>query len=941
MPVYACVTEQNGAQVLLAASAADGRLAPCRRWRLGSAALADGSAASELADLVGSDELIAFCADDLRAASGARPSAAARSLQARAIDLQQLAFLAWPTASGYALDELCELAGPSAPESDGAAPHRLVHLHESLVSRLAALDASLLHDLHRRLVLLRWPGAAMLQRAIGRRRAERVGPMVYAALLPERERKRSRRGPPETRLLEPDDIAGDLAPGGAVSGVHPQYEHRPGQIEMARALAAALNQDELLTVEAGSGTGKSLAYLLPAVKWAVANREKVVISTNTRSLQDQLAGKDAPLIREALHEPFAAAVAKGRSNYACLRKVMARAADAEGSLFFEDHFPVAYLLRWLTESPTGELAAISGDAISTIAGLRELIGDVRSQAESCIGFECPWRPNCPVERMRRRAENADLIIANHALVFADAASQTLPDYARLVLDEAHNVEDVATDQFGLEASRYGLTRLVQLLRGRSSASARDGSARRQLHRPITRGGVLGTVARRVEPDRGTPVVEQLEQLTDLCRAAADQVQEAVGAVGDAIAALAPRAASRSDGAPRWTLRLTEDVRQSPPWLAVRRQAERMLLAGQSTCAQLNDIAAALEELTEGPVTDPQGLRKDVQAHECQWTEQLRALEIILDSGADEHVCWLEAGEARGRPFWAMRSAPIHVGGHLAQAVYEANKTVVLTSATLTVDREFHYLRQRLGLDAHEHRLAELTVASPFDHREQLLLCIPADIPLPSEPGYFDTLCSAVADIAACAGGGTLVLFTAYTTMRAAHERLLPAMRELKLNLLCQELSGDRTELLEEFRRDRGTVLLGVKSFWEGVDVPGEALRCLVMAKLPFAVPSDPIIEARREHLERQDIDSQNTYYIPQAILGFRQGLGRLIRTRRDRGVAFVLDRRVLVRGYGRRFLNSIQRCRLVSDPLSDCLGHTESWLRPAHVDSDVPGGDRG
>ncbi|MFQ5810756.1 MAG: hypothetical protein ACE5JM_14165, partial [Armatimonadota bacterium] len=376
MPVYACLTEQNAAKALLAASAADGRLTSCRRWRLRSAVSADGCAASELAELVGNDEFMTFRADDLRAASGARPSAAARSLQARAIDLQQLAFLAWPTAPAYALDDLCEHVGVSAPASDGAALHRLVCLHEALVSRLAGLDASLLHDLHRRLVLLRWPGAAMLQHAIGRRRAERVGPMVYAALVPERERKRWRRGRSDTRLLEPDDIADDLAPAGAVSGVHPQYEHRPGQIEMARAVAAAFNQDELLAVEAGSGTGKSLAYLLPAAKWALANREKVVISTNTRSLQDQLAGKDVPLIREALDEPLAAAVAKGRGNYACVRKVMARAADAEGSLFFEDQFPVAYLLCWLAESPTGELAAISGDALATIAGLRELIGDV-------------------------------------------------------------------------------------------------------------------------------------------------------------------------------------------------------------------------------------------------------------------------------------------------------------------------------------------------------------------------------------------------------------------------------------------------------------------------------------------------------------------------------------------------------------------------------------
>jgi len=691
-------------------------------------------------------------------------------------------------------------------------------------------------------------------------------------------------------------------------------------------------------VEAGPGTGKSLAYLLPAIKWALANGEKVVVSTNTKSLQDQLATKDVPLLQDALGEPFAAAVAKGRSNYVCLRQVMSRAADAEGSLFLEEQLPVAYLLRWLTESPTGELGTISPDAVSAIDGLGELLSDVRSRGESCIGYECPWRPNCPVERMRREAENADLIVANHALVFADAAVRTLPEYQRLILDEAHNIEHVATDQLGLEVSRGGVIRLLLLLRGRSEAPARrpSGPGRRG-----TRAGLLGTVIRRIEGARGTAGAEQLERLIESCRATAEEVEDGLTGLSECVAPLAPRASARWSAAHRWTLRLTDEVRQSPPWQTLRERGERLLDAGTDVCAQLGDIAEAIGELPQGRVTDQEGIHRDVQAHACRWGDLLAALEAILAGGADEDVCWLEAGEMQGRPFWAMRSAPIYVGGHLAHAVYDANKTVVFTSASLTVDREFHYLRQRLGLDAHEHRLAQLMLPSPFDHRDQLLLCIPTDMPLPGEQGYLEAACSAIADIAGCAGGGMLVLFTAYSTMMAAHERLAPAMRDLKLNLLCQELSGERTALLEELRRDRGTVLLGVKSFWEGVDVPGEALRCLVMAKLPFAVPSDPVIEARCEHLESHGIDSRTTYYIPQAILGFRQGLGRLLRTRRDRGVAFVLDRRVVVRTYGSRFLDSLEGCSLVREPLPACLERAEHWLRRRANAGVLPGQPRG
>lgn len=928
MAVYAQVTQQKGARLLCAGRAVDGELVERRTWRLGAPDSAVRAAVSELRELVGSDELMTFRAAELHAASGAGPTPAGPSLYARAVDLQQLAFLAYPTAPSYSLADLCKHAGIEAGKPNAGELGNLVHLHRALARCLAALDASLLHDLHRRLATARWPGGAVLERAIAGRQTARVGPAVYAALVPRRERKRSRTRPREACMLEPAAIARDLSPGGLISSAHPAYEHRPGQIEMAQAASTAFNQDELLAVEAGSGTGKSLAYLLPGIKWAVANGERVVVSTNTKSLQDQLATKDVPLLQSALQEPFAATVAKGRGNYACLRKVMARAADAEGSLFFEEQFPVAYLLRWLTESPTGDLSAIPRDALSSIDGLRALADDVRSQGESCVGYECVWRPNCPVERMRRRAENADLIIANHALVFADTAVQTLPEYQCLILDEAHNLEHVATDQFGLEVSRQGVLRLLRLLRGRLRSPAGGSAAGGASLRRPAGAGLLGTVLRRIEQVRGEAGVERLPALIESCRSLADAVQEELAALTERVVALAPRGTSRrGDRLRRWTLRLAEPVRQSPTWQAVREQANRLLSAGKELCGYLADMSESIGELASGAVIDQEGLQRDVQAHGCQWEEALGALAAILAGTDAEDVCWVEAGEASTGAFWAMKRAPIYVGEHLKNAVFDPKRALILTSATLTVDTQFHYLRQRLGLESQEHRLAELTVASPFDHRRQLLLCIPTDMPLPNEHNYLESVCSAVTDIAERAGGGTLVLFTAHSTMAAAYERLLPRMRQLKLDLLCQEVSGARTELLEELRRDRRTVLLGVKSFWEGVDVPGAALRCLIVVKLPFAAPSDPVIEARCEHLESQDIDSRSTYYVPQAILGFRQGLGRLVRTRRDRGVAFVLDRRLLVRAYGRRFLNSIERCSVACEPLATCLERAGSWLR--------------
>jgi ATP-dependent DNA helicase DinG len=860
-------------------------------------------------------EFFALCGDVGAAAFGAeiltdlfrspRLAAHARRMLARLLDVQQLALLAWPAAPSHTLDDLTEWLGIDAAD-EGEAVEALC---EAAGQVLRALDPAVLGDLRQRLDIEGWPLARLLAEWAARRPVSLDGP-PYRRALPRVEEKRELQRSLGAERLDPGQSARDLRPEGIVAATHPAYEHREGQVEMARAVAQALGDSEFLVVEAGTGTGKSLAYLLPAVRWSLANGKRVVVSTNTKSLQDQLVRQDIPLIQKALGEPFRAAALKGRANYVCLRKAFARAEDARGSMFVEERLEAAFMLRWLMDSASGEVAEISADARTALDGLDRLIGEVRSDGDSCLGRLCGWHGNCAVERARRRAENAHVVVANHALLLADTGSQVMPEYEHVVIDEAHNFEDVATDQFGAEASRRTLGALLRDVLGGDD-----------------HGGLLRMVAARLQRARPNEAAQSVLGKIAACEACAKALAADLDAMADAVVDFVQgRRAQRQRDFARDAIRLTDAVRESVEWQNVHAASADVIKAASGLTSGIAQVVEGLEELAPDSVVDLDGLRRDVEALMLRCQEQSGTLTAVVSGLAPSQVSWVECEGSRHGPTWALRSAPVTVAEALQEHLYSHKAALVLTSATLTVDRRFDYLRQRLGLDAEAHRLVELQVPSPFDFRAQLLLCVPTDMPLPSEHAYREGMWASILQIAEAARGGTLVLFTARTTMAEAYDQLLQHMKAADLELLCQDVSGSRGELLDRLKRDRGTVLFGLKSFWEGVDVPGEALRCVIITKLPFGVPDDPVIEARREHLEGIGIDSQNEYYIPQAIVGFRQGFGRLIRTRSDHGAVVVLDRRLLVRRYGQRFLGSLEGYTLLREPLEGCLRGVEEWL---------------
>ena len=882
--------------------------------------------------------------DDLLSRPGLPPGA--QTAMQRTRDLLPAALIILPAETDYALPALAERLGlPPQPDQDPLGGAELCRaVAGELVARLEGLSAPLLLLLGRLIGgdpafdWLPWDDLGVGQghpRSAGGTGAKPTyaQPQVADGALemlvsgmrkapPQRARKKLDLQQPLDQLsvamLEPDNV---------IARALESYEHRPGQIQMAEAVARSLENDEFLLAEAGTGVGKSLAYLIPAILWARANAEPVLVSTNTKNLQEQLIGQDLPLLARALPVDFEAALLKGRGNYLCVRRFVTLVREASGSLFPDERAAAAYLAAWASAAETGDLDSLLPEAEQAFEPLSAMIERVRSDRTTCPGPTCPHARLCPLRVARATARNADLVVSNHALTLADPDSDVLPLCSRIIFDEAHNLEAVATDQLGREVSTFSFAGL------RRTFGAEGG-----------RGGLVDALAEELE--RGDrPGAAHCRELAERLANALRLLLEAGDDLGEEVISFCFALDSEAGGAPprrragqswttgRATVRLNPEVWQSPQGASAGARIHRcrqLLDSCQELLAQLAESLAEMGERGEKPALDDLALEAaGARASLAEVNDDLGAVLAEQDAEAPQHVCWAETWRSDWGPCWRLCAAPIRIGPVLEQAVYDKRAALVLTSATLTVDGTFDYLRHRLGLNEHEERIVEQTVSSPFSLEQQLLLCVPQDLPISGEQGSADAIQEALVRIASLSGGGVLALFTARQRMIHAYEQTRDRLAELGLNPLCQGLSGPRWALLRQLRESEDTVLYGLKSFWEGVDVPGRSLRCVVIVKLPFAVPTDPIIEARCEQMEREGLDSRQHYYIPEAIIGFKQGFGRLIRATTDLGVVFALDNRLLVRGYGRRFFRSLQRCSYHTGSLEECLEEAQMWLRRA------------
>jgi ATP-dependent DNA helicase DinG len=629
----------------------------------------------------------------------------------------------------------------------------------------------------------------------------------------------------------------------------PDFESRDGQVAMAAAVSRVFEDGGILLAEAGTGTGKTLAYLVPAI----LSRERVLISTGTKNLQEQIYFKDIPALRDALGIPFTATYMKGRANYLCVHK-LDQMADGIGPASHDVFLPV--IREWSTRTETGDRAELQ-DLPEDLAFWH----DVSAAADTCLGTECPRYDDCFVTKMRQRAAAADVVIVNHHLLCADAAvrqsafGEVIPAFTRAVLDEAHQLEDIATQYFGFNVSTYRVEELA-----------------RDIERLLAAGAVEDRHAR-------------------------DEIERAIQRLRDHAQAFFSDLAYAHRGQGR--VKNEERVRATVESLGHTHDAA-VNLGGSLDI--LESTLALLRKPSAEDDDDGAHSRAEDAATLARRSGQLRDdLRFLLRGNDDAYVYFVEF---RGRGTF-LRASPIDVSTIVRDLLLDRMQTTVLTSATLTVDGRFDYIRDRLGITEAD----EIRLASEFDFRDQAILYLPPKMPDPRSDNFAVAASRQVIEILKRTKGRAFVLFTSYATMRAVQ-----AMAELALEYpILAQGTAPRSQLLNQFRNTPHAVLFATSSFWQGVDVVGEALSCVIVDKIPFASPGDPITAARIEQIRARGGDPFGEYQVPLAILALQQGLGRLIRHRRDRGVLAVLDPRLRTMGYGRRFVASLPPAPVVHD----------------------------
>jgi ATP-dependent DNA helicase DinG len=746
--------------------------------------------------------------------------------------------------------------------------------------------------------------------------------------------------PPELAPLDPDAIAALVAADGPLAQSLPNYEERGAQLTMLREVTDAFNHDKIAVIEAGTGTGKTLAYLVPAVAWALKNEERVVIATHTINLQEQILYKDLPLVQSVMPHDFKAVLVKGRNNYVCLRKV--HAIEEEPELFAdEDSTELQDLLDWALVTKTGDVAELS------FVPRRRVWEKLHSSGESCFHVRCPHFRECFVWRARREASTAQILVTNHALLFADIAmravtgvmsdTSVLPKYRRLVLDEAHNLEEVASDHFGGHVARSSYLRTINLLfragRGRETGSL----------------AVLGTLLVRCAPkmDETHDVPGLLDRLEHLVQMQLPALQFAANDCFEGVANLMSGAHGDETGTIQY--RVTPERRDGELWQAVAAHLDALRKA---TRTFVNAATELLKETGELPAEEETlaGALMEAEGHVRRLGACADVLEQICNDTSDEFVNWVEVRVDDTYLHVSANRVPLNIAEAMITCVYEPYPTVVMTSATLTSRRQFDFFEGRLGLTAYKERLAggaargrarpvsELLLPTPFDFVRQVVLAIPTDIDTAfiragRQPasGSHD-LRSAILALLRVTHGSAFVLFTSYGLLRKLAREMRPELEALEMNLLVQG-TCHRDELLRRFRNESHAVLFGTDSFWAGVDVVGPALQSVIITKLPFRVPTEPVIEARTAYIDQHGGNSFREYTVPLAVIKFRQGFGRLIRSRTDYGMVAILDRRVIERYYGKWFLQSLPECTTVVEPLDEVVLRADKFLaghRPPH-----------
>jgi ATP-dependent DNA helicase DinG len=703
-----------------------------------------------------------------------------------------------------------------------------------------------------------------------------------------------RDNPPDEQTLNEQAIIAALEKGGAIAKRLDTYELRQSQLDLMRLVIRGFNHDAIVAAEAGTGVGKSFAYLLPALSHVLLNNERIVISTATITLQEQLYEKDIPLVLSALGVDVKVVLMKGRANYLCLRRFEETARE-QSFLIDQEYEALQAISAWLNTTRIGTRSDIAFPLPDT------LWARVACEADLCMGPRCPERERCFFQALRAQAATAPVLVVNHHLLFADASVRrdgagydgmvVLPLYHRVIIDEAHTVEEAATSFFSEQFSRFSIYRQTGRL------------FRRQ------RGNLHGLLVLILPALHAEDRLDEIERVNQRVRDSADTLDKAALKL------------CKREGVFRLTPDADKDVRAS--LVPCIEDLRSRILAYTALIKSMLGASAETEAETEenGIIWEIKAIRKRLES-----IAQLCRVFMEYQQHA-EMVLWLERHNSSGEPWVSFTSTPLNVSPVLKEAIFAPYKTVVCVSATLTVNNTFDYWASRCGLALVDERPVLCgQFPSPFPYATSVLLAIPTDAPLPiPDAPYRDFVNRAVGSLAACAGGSALILFTSYSALESAYNSSKALLEKQGIRCLKQG-DDDRSRLLKTFLTEETSVLFATDSFWEGVDAPGDTLRLVILCRLPFRTPSEPVFAARCEDLERRGGNSFMELSVPESVMKFKQGFGRLMRRSSDHGVVVVLDARVIRKPYGKVFLSSLPKTKTCFAELRTIVDKIERFL---------------
>lgn len=639
---------------------------------------------------------------------------------------------------------------------------------------------------------------------------------------------------------------------GPIANAMPGYEVRHEQIEMAEAIESAISHSEQLIVEAGTGIGKSFAYLVPLAEYAIKNNSLGIISTNTISLQEQIINKDIPFLEKALGKDFKAVLVKGRNNYLCLRKLR-RSEFLQKDLFSDQYELTEFtkIFAWSYKTQDGTLYDLEEEPDMKVWSM------VSTDSETCLGKNCQHYKKCFFQRAREKISEARMLVINHHLFFSNQAllkedKSVFPEWGALVFDEAHSIESVATEHLGANVTNTGARYLLDLLFNLKKQK-----------------GFLLTVG----DQDSMECVEQVRRRLDV---------------------------------------FFKDIKDHFD-ANIKKEDSDTLRIRQKNFVE-NNLSSSLRDLAESLLVTKKGVKdKEDEVEIASFIRKINVLkdsvELILNQSMENHVYWIECSRNKKTNKISINTAPVNIGEILKEELFNEEKPIILTSATLSVDNgSFKYFKDRVGAK----KAIELKLGSPFDYKNQVRMYIAKNMPSPDNvTDYAIKAADRIKRYLDLTNGSAFVLFTSYSLMNIVYEELEEYLALKDFNVLRQGSGLSRNKMLASFKKESGSVLFGVDTFWQGIDVQGKALSNVIITKLPFSVPDHPVIEARIDDIQKRGGDAFLEYNLPEAVLKFKQGFGRLIRSKNDTGVIAILDSRIINKFYGRAFLNSIPKCNII------------------------------